>query len=137
MSIFKNLSRREREVMEILLRLEKATLAEIADRMDDPPTRPAMRSIIKGLEGKGILRQSEKRGREFLFEPASQVNQEGPSALRKLLKTFFGGSMSTGIAAYLNDPDQEINSEELEQIEALIQEAKKRTSGSTSSSPSQ
>ncbi len=133
MSIFKNLSRREREVMEILMRLEKGTLAEIAERMDDPPTRPAMRSIIKGLESKGILQQCEKRGREFLFEPIPQANQEGPSALGKLIKTFFGGSMSSGIAAYLNDPDQDINTEELEQIETLIREAKERDNASSNS----
>jgi BlaI family penicillinase repressor len=126
MSKLETLSRRERELMQILFRLERATIAELSEQMEAAPTRPAMRSIIKGLEHKGLLRQCEKRGREYLFEPIPQATEEGPSALRKILKTFFGGSMSSGIAAYLNDPERELDRAELEQIEALIKEAKER-----------
>ena len=130
MPVFEQLSRREREVMELIFALGQATLGELAERMDSPPTRPAMRSIIKGLENKGLLKQAGKRGREFVFEPVPKAQHEGQSALAKLLSTFFGGSMKEGIAAYLSDPSLELNAEELETIEELVREAKRRANTS-------
>jgi len=126
MSVFEQFSRREREVMEILFSLGKATLGEVAEQMQSPPTRPAMRSIVKILEDKGHLEQSGKQGREHVFRPRRRVAKEGRSALSKILTTFFGGSMKDGLAAYLNDPTQDLDPEELQNIETMIREAKKK-----------
>jgi BlaI family transcriptional regulator, penicillinase repressor len=114
--------------MEILFSLGKATLGEVAEQMPAPPTRPAMRSIVKILEDKGHLEQSGKQGREHVFRPRRRVAKEGRSALSKILTTFFGGSMKDGLAAYLNDPSQNLDSDELEGIEAMIREAKAKVS---------
>jgi BlaI family penicillinase repressor len=130
MSIFEQLSRREREVMEILFSLGEGTLGEVAEGMTSPPTRQAMRSIVKILEEKGHLEQCGKRGREHIFQPRRVVEREGRSAWRKLLGTFFGGSMSDGLAAYLNDPSVEIDPEELQAIELLVREAREKAEGS-------
>jgi BlaI family transcriptional regulator, penicillinase repressor len=128
MSVFEQLSRREREVMEVLFSLGKATLGELAEQMQAPPTRPAMRSIVKILEDKGHLEQSGKSGREHVFRPRRRVAKEGRNALSKILTTFFGGSMKDGLAAYLNDPAQDLDPQELEKIEAMIREAKTKAS---------
>lgn len=114
--------------MEIVFSLGEATLGEVAGQMQAPPTRPAMRSIVKILEEKGHLEQSGKRGREHLFRPRRVVEKEGRNALSKILTTFFGGSMKDGLAAYLNDPSQELDPDELREIEAMIREAKKNAS---------
>lgn len=128
MSVFERLSRREREVMEILISLDEGTLTQVAAKMKSPPTRPALRSIVKILEDKGHLDQAGKRGREHVFRPKRRVAREGGSALSKILATFFGGSIKDGLTAYLNDPNREHDPEELDQIEAMIREAKKRAS---------
>lgn len=127
MSLFEQLSRREREVMEILLSLGQATLGELSAQMKSPPTRPAMRSIVKILEVKGHVEQSGKEGREHVYRPRRRVAKEGRNALAKILTTFFGGSMKDGLAAYLNDPSQKLDAEELEGIETMIREAKKKS----------
>ena len=130
MSVFELLSRREREVMEVLFSMSQGTLGEIADRMQSPPTRPAMRSIIKGLEKKGHLEQAGKQGREYIFRPKEHAQQEGQSAFSKLLSTFFGGSIKKGLAAYLSDPSLELSVEELEKIEEMVREAKQKANTS-------
>lgn len=128
MSIFEELSRREREVMEILYALGKATLGEVAGRMGSPPTRPALRSIVTILEEKGHVVRSGTRGREHVFRPRRQPQREGRAAWRKVLATFFGGSMEAGLAAYLNDPSVELSPAELETIEKLVRDARRRVS---------
>ena len=131
MSVFEQLSRREREVLEILLSAGEGTLGEIAERMKSPPTRPAMRSIVKILEDKGHLEQAGKRGREHVFRAKQQVRKEGRSAWRKVLGTFFGGSMSDGLAAYLSDPAVKLDATEWEEIEALVREARQKAETAT------
>lgn len=132
MSVFEQLSRREREVLEIVFAMGEGTLGEIAEQMKSPPTRPAMRSIIKILEEKGHIEQTGKRGREHVFRPRRVVKKEGRSAWRKLLATFFGGSISDGFAAYLNDPNVQLDPAELDEIEALVRDAKQKAKQSNS-----
>ena len=133
MSSLSLLSRREREVMEILYALGEATLSDVASRMTDPPTRPAMRSILTILLQKGHLTQGGKRGREFLFRPKREPAREGRAAWRRVLTTFFGGSIRDGLAAYLADPSVKVAPEELKEIESLIREARRRSAKSSKS----
>lgn len=113
--------------MEILFSLGQATMGDLAQHMDAPPTRPALRSIIKMLEQKGHLVQCGTRGREHVFKPARAPEREGQAAWRKVLSTFFGGSMRDGLAAYLNDPSVNISAEEIETIEGLLAKARQRS----------
>lgn len=128
MSIFDPLSRREREVMEILFALGEGTLAEVAARMASAPTRPALRSIVTILAEKGHVETAGKRGRQLVYRPLRKPQAEGRSAWRKVLATFFGGSMRDGLAAYLADPSVALTAEELKEIETLIRAARKRAS---------
>lgn len=122
------LSRREREVMEILFSLPEATLGDLAAQMENPPSRPALRSIVKILEDKGHVTPCGKRGREYLYRSRHQSAPEGRAAWRRLLQTFFGGSMKDGLAAYLSDPSTEVSPEELKTIEKLVRETRLRAS---------
>jgi len=122
-----NLSRREREIMEIIFSLGEATLTELLERVVNPPTRPALRSIIGILEAKGKLRQGKKRGREFTFLPAQSKKKVGKSALSKVLKTFFSGSIGDAVATHLSDPRSKYSDEELTELIALIESKRKKS----------
>ena len=84
MTLPAKLSRREREIMDLVFALNQATLGEILDRMEDPPTRPALRSILTILETKGHL-QHRKSGREFVYAATHEKKGAGRSALRRVL----------------------------------------------------
>ena len=119
------LSRRERQIMEIVYARGKATATEVRSAMADPPTRTAIRTFLKILEGKGYL-QHEKRGREFVYEPTRPRRRVGQSALRGLLCTFFDGSLEKALAAHLADPASRPSPEELKRLVRLINEARKQ-----------
>ena len=116
--------------MEILYALGKVTLGDVAERMKDPPTRPALRSIVTILEDKGHVLRCGKRGREHLYRSRRQPKREGRAAWKKMLATFFGGSVQEGLAAYLNDPSIQVSDEELKTIEKIVRTARnQRTKG--------
>ncbi|YCM44312.1 BlaI/MecI/CopY family transcriptional regulator [Verrucomicrobiaceae bacterium 227] len=121
MTELSHLSRREREIMEIVFSLGETTLTGILERVDNPPTRPALRSIIGILETKGKLIQGKKRGREFTFRPAESRKRVGKSALTRVLDTFFSGSLGDAVATHLNDPRAKYSDEELAELAALIE----------------
>lgn len=121
MSELSNLSRREREIMEIIFTLGETTLTEILERVENPPTRPALRSIIGILETKGKLIQGKKRGREFTFRPTESRKRVGKSALGRVLDTFFSGSLGDAVATHLNDPKATYTDAELAELAALIE----------------
>jgi predicted transcriptional regulator len=127
MSSLNTLSRREREVMEILFALGEGTLTEVAEKMPAPPTRPAMRSILVILIEKGHVMVGGKHSREHVYRPLRQPTREGAAAWRRVLNTFFGGSVKRGLAAYLADPEAAISADELKEIESLIRAARRRT----------
>ncbi|MEZ5329609.1 MAG: BlaI/MecI/CopY family transcriptional regulator [Verrucomicrobiales bacterium] len=126
MSILSDLSRREREVLEILFEKGESTLGDVAELMKNPPTRPALRSIVTILEEKGHLTRAGKRGREHIYRPRPKPVKEGRAAWKNVLKTFFGGSIQDGLAAYLNDPTVQVSEDELRTIENLVREAREQ-----------
>jgi BlaI family penicillinase repressor len=124
MDAMQNLSRREREIMEIIFALREGTISDIQARMKDAPTRPALRSLLTILESKGRLKHS-KRGREFVYAPTSQPETAGRSAFRRVLDTFFEGSIGQALAAHLGDPRSRLSSQEVEELESFLRQAKK------------
>ena len=122
MSGLSKLSRREREIMEIVFALGEATLTDVLERVDEPPTRPALRSILGILEEKGRLTHSDqKRGREFIYRPTESRKKVGRSALGTVLDTFFSGSIGDAVATHLNNPRANYSDEELAELAALIE----------------
>lgn len=120
MSDLSELSRREREIMEIVFALGEATLSEILERVVNPPSRPGLRSIIGILESKGRITQGKKRSREFVYRATESRKRVGCSALGSVIDTFFSGSIGSAMASHLDDPRARYSDEELAELAALI-----------------
>src|SRR5258706_8702206 len=112
MSELTQLSRRERQIMELVYARGEATASDVLQSLPDPPTRTAVRTFLRILETKGHLRHT-KRSREFVYHPVRRRERAGKSALMRVLETFFDGSLEKALAAHLSDPDAEISPEEL------------------------
>src|SRR3954453_8455434 len=96
------LSRREREIMEVLYAAEGLTAAEVRERMPDPPGYSAVRALLRILEEKGHVRH-EGRGPRYVFSPVGSRAKGGKSALKSLVHTFFDGSPEQAVAALIDD----------------------------------
>lgn len=114
------LSRRERQIMEILYRLGEATVAEVRAELPDPPTSAAVRAALLLLERKRQVR-SAPAGQRNVYTPAVPAGRARRSALRSVVETFFRGSREDAMAALLED----VTEEELARVEALL--ARRRT----------
>jgi predicted transcriptional regulator len=119
------MSRRERQIMDIVYARGKATATEVVGAMPDPPTRTTVRTMLRILEEKGHLRHT-RRGREYVYRPVRPRRRAGQSALRRMLATFFDGSLGQAVAAHLADPDAELSADELERLEGLIRRARRK-----------
>jgi BlaI family penicillinase repressor len=118
------LSRRERQIMEAVYARDKASAAEVHRHLPDAPSRTAVRTMLGILEEKGHLKHT-KRGREFLYEPTWPRRRVGQSVLRRVLETFFEGSIEKAVAAHLSDPAAEATTDELKRLSRLVREARK------------
>ena len=117
------LSRREREIMDVIYRAGRATAAEVLDQLADPPSYSAVRALLRVLEGKGHLRHEED-GPRYVFIPTVPRERALQSALRQLLHTFFDGSTEQAVAALL-DSRTRLSDEELARLSRLIADARK------------
>lgn len=124
MSLPTQLSRREREVMDIIFAHSEATLSQILEDMESPPTRPALRSILTILEGKGHLTHRQDGGREFIYQPVHSREEVGQSTLSRVIGTFFGGSLTQAMAAYLSHPQTQLSADEVAELRRFLDEAK-------------
>jgi predicted transcriptional regulator len=120
------LSRRERQIMDIVYARGQASATEVLADMPDPPSRAAVRTLLRILEDKGHLRHA-KRGKEFIHSPTRPRNSVARSALKSVLKTFFDGSIKQAVAAHLSDQQTSVTPEELTRLASLIRQA--RTKG--------
>lgn len=119
-----NLSRRERQIMEAIYQLGRATVAQVIERMPDPPSYSAVRALLGILEEKGVLRH-EQDGAKYVYLPMVAREKARTTALKSLVRTFFDGSSREAIAALLELPDAKLSSKELDALTELIERAKK------------
>lgn len=117
-----SMSRREREVMDILHELQQGTAAQIQKRMDAPPSNGAIRSVLRILVQKGHLRV-EQDGPRYVYSPTEPLGDARRSAVGHLLHTFFGGSVQGVIATLLEDT--KLTEEEQVRIKTMIDQAAK------------
>ncbi|MCX6606211.1 MAG: BlaI/MecI/CopY family transcriptional regulator [Acidobacteria bacterium] len=118
------LSRRERQIMDILYQRGSASAADVLAALPDPPSYSAVRALLKTLEGKGhIVHRVE--GLKHVFVPCLAPAQAKHSALRHLLDTFFRNSPSQVVAALLDVSAAELTPDDLNRMAALIEKAKK------------
>jgi len=119
-----HLSRRERQIMEIVYERGRATAAEVRAHMPDPPSYSAVRAQLRILEDKGHLRH-EQDGPRYAFLPTVPREKASETALRRLVRTFFGGSPEGAMAALLDLEGDQLDDEALERLAEMIEEAKR------------
>ena len=118
------LSRREREIMEILYRRGQATAAEVFADLNRQPTYSAVRSFLRILEEKGHLLH-KKQGKQYLYYPVVPRENAARSAAKDLLATFFNNSTRQALAALLEIDSEKLSDAELAQMAELIEQARK------------
>jgi len=120
------LSRRERQMMDVLYARGRATAAEILAALPDPPTYSAVRAKLRVLEEKGHIRHEEEALR-YVYLPTVPRDTARRSALRRIVSTFFDGSVEQAVAALLDLSAAELEPAELDRISQRIAEAKKES----------
>jgi BlaI family transcriptional regulator, penicillinase repressor len=122
---FTHLSRRERQIMDILYRAGRGTVAEVRASLPDPPTYSAVRAMLRILEEKGHVRHEHDAAR-YVFIPTIKRDAAKRSALRHVINTFFEGSASQVMAALVEMSRRGLDRDELVRLRQVIDEAKKR-----------
>ncbi len=121
---FAHLSRRERQIMDLLYRHGRLTAAEVHARLADPPGYSAVRALLRVLEQKGHARHQEE-GLRYVYLPTLTREKAKRSALRHLVETFFEGSSGQAAAALLDGSAGGLSGEELERIAGLVEKARR------------
>ena len=119
-----SLTRRERQIMDVLYRRGRATAAEVMPELPGDPNYSTVRTQLRVLEDKGHVRHEEEGGR-YVYAPAVPRHAARKSALKHLVETFFDGSAEQVVAAVLGGEASRLSDEDLERISGLIEKARK------------
>ena len=118
------LSRRERQIMEIVFRLTEASVADVIAEMSDAPGYDSVRTMLRNLEHKGFVRH-RREGTKYVYRPTQSKSLASRSALSHLMTTFFKDSIADTMAAALDLKSDDLSDEELSRLETLIEQARK------------
>ncbi len=118
------LTRRERQIMDVLFSRSEATVNQVMEALPDPPTAMAVRRMMHILEEKGYLKRREQ-GREVVYMPKESRDKAGRSAFEKVLETFYGGSLEEALSAHLLSRKDTVTREERVRLVELIGQTKK------------
>jgi BlaI family transcriptional regulator, penicillinase repressor len=121
----RNLSRRERQIMDILYQRGRATAAEIHQSLPDAPTYSAVRAKLRVLEEKGHVRH-EEQALKYVYVPTVARDTARRSAMRHMVSTFFEGSVEQAVAALLDLSSANLSKQDLDRISRLVEEAKQQ-----------
>jgi BlaI family penicillinase repressor len=113
------LTRRERQVMDILFRKGKCTAEEVLEELPDPPSYSAVRALLTTLEQKELVNHT-KDSRRYVYQPTVPEKRAKRTALKQLMATFFDGSAEKLVASLLDPKDQNLSIEEIDRIRKLI-----------------
>jgi predicted transcriptional regulator len=116
------LSRRERQIMDVLYARGSATAAEVRDALPDPPSYSAVRALLRILEEKGHARH-EPQGPRYVYLPQVSRERARKSALRRVVSTFFEGSAAQAAAALIDS--ESLTKNDLVRLSALIEKARR------------
>lgn len=117
------LSKRERQIMALFYQHGPLSARQIVELLPDAPANATVRTLLRILEEKGHLSHT-KAGRQFIYHSQQTPEDIRPGKLRNLLQTFFKGSVSEAVLTFLNDPEAEVSSTELDELSRLISEAR-------------
>ena len=118
-----DLSRRERQIVDILYAQGRATAAEVQSALPDPPSYSAVRAMLRILEDKGHVRH-EQDGPRYVYVPTIGRDRAKKTALRHVLLTFFNGSAEQALSALLDESDTKLSDHELDRLARLIDRAR-------------
>src|ERR1017187_2539541 len=119
-----HLSRRERQIMDVVHQNRRATAAEVLAALPDPPSYSAVRALLRILEGKGHLKH-RREGARYVYVPRTSPKAARRSALKRVVSTFFQGSVAQAMAALLETADAGLSDAELSKLEELVKNARK------------
>ena len=120
-----NLSRRERQILEVIFRNGRATAQDVLAQLPDPPTYTSVRGLLRVLETKGHVRHEEEDGR-YVYFPTMTRQRAAKSVLRNVVSTFFDNSPSAAMAALLGG-QKSFSEEELDRLQELVSKARKKS----------
>jgi len=118
------LGRRERQIMEVIHRRARATVAEVREDLRDPPSYSAVRGMLRLLEEKGFVRH-EWEGPRYVYLPTANLEHVRRSAVRHLVNTFFSNSVESAVAAMLGSAEKPLSDPELQRLGKLIEQTRK------------
>jgi predicted transcriptional regulator len=119
-----DLSRRERQILDILYQRGQATAAEVQNALPEPPSYSAVRALLRILEDKGHVRHQQD-GPRYVYVPTIARENAKRSALRHVLRTFFDGSAEQAISALLDESSTKLSPAELDRLARLIEDARR------------
>lgn len=119
-----HLSRRERQIMDILHARGEATAADVLEAIPDAPSYSAVRALLRILEEKGHITHRDDEGR-YVYKPQTSTEDASRSALQRVVTTFFKGSITQTMAALLESADSELPESELRRLRSIIDKARK------------
>ena len=119
-----SLTRREREIMDILHRRGRGSAQEVLDEMAEPPSYSAVRALLRLLEERGHVKHTQEDQR-YVYRPTVAPSDARRSALAHVVKTFFAGSVEEAVAALVESPRTKLSRDELDRLSGLIDRAKK------------
>ena len=119
-----SLSRRERQILDVVYALGRASAAEVVTRLPDAPGKTAVRTFLRILEEKGHLVHDEE-GRTYVYRPSRPRERAGAGAFRRVLDVFFGGSLEEAVAAHRGESAADLDDAQLKRLAGLIREARK------------
>jgi predicted transcriptional regulator len=118
------LSRRERELLDVVYRLERATASEIHAQLKDAPTPTTVRGLLRVLETKGHIRHEED-GKRYVYFPKTPRREAGRSLLQHVISTFFAGSPSEAVASLMGAQRDALSDEEIARLSVVIDKARR------------
>lgn len=120
------LSKREQQVMEVLFQADKLTANEVLEQLPDSLSNSSVRTHLRILEEKGVIRHEEVDGK-FVYFPVQRKRDVAESALKRVVSTFFRGSVTQAVATLLTNSEARLSSAEIAELEALVQQAKENS----------
>ena len=120
-----SLSRREREILDIVYSQGRASALEVVGLLANAPSKTSVRTHLRILEDKGHLKHTQE-GQTYFYQPIRPRDKAGRSALRRVLNTFFENSLEQALAAHLGQGSDSVSDEELNRIAQLIRDAQQK-----------
>jgi predicted transcriptional regulator len=121
------LSKRQRQIMDVVYARGQATISQVLAEMPDPPMRGALRTLLRIMEQKGHLMRRQE-GRQIVYRPTRPRHSAARSAMGRVLDVFYNGSLEKAVAAHLSDPGRgkKLSLDQLQRLSDLIEQAKRK-----------